>query len=250
MRDAATFWSHRVSGARTHDFSHWRGHGRWANDDAWLAIGRTHRRMFDDLRRLAGGADRPAPMPRRMLEWGPGGGANALAFIDDVDSYIGVDISSENLAECQQQVQHAGHEHFRGMEIDVAHPAAVLDRLDEPVDAALCTAVYQHFPSQAYGRTVTQVLCDMLRPGGLALIQIRYDDGTPKFATRDRDYLQNVITFTSYPLSEFWTITSDTGFTPLAVTLQTASNYAYYMLRKDAEGGQNRSSTTESNRRA
>jgi hypothetical protein len=57
--------------------SHWRDAHSFAANDRWHGIGRKHREMFDRAARTVG---RPGPMGR-VLEWGCGGGANAVHFL-------------------------------------------------------------------------------------------------------------------------------------------------------------------------
>jgi hypothetical protein len=100
------------------------------------------------------------------------------------------------------------------------------------VDFFLSTAVFQHFPSQEYGIKVTRLAFHLLKDEGVAIIQIRYDDGSDILKSKQRDYARNAITFTSYPVHEYWQIALESGFTPLAVILDTEPCYAYYLLRK------------------
>jgi cyclopropane fatty-acyl-phospholipid synthase-like methyltransferase len=208
--------------------SHWRGRGRWADDRAWSAMGERHLAMFRDLCVLA---RHPRPV-RTMLEWGPGGGPNAVAFAPEVDTFYGVDISAANLAECGRQLESAGFTSFSPVEIDAARPTDVLDAVPTQVDFVLSTAVFQHFPGKAYGVEVLNVMHRLLDSPGVALIQIRYDDGSEDLRPKDRDYAKNAVTFTSYRIDEFWQIARDAGFEPLSVVLAPATCYASYLLRK------------------
>jgi hypothetical protein len=118
------------------------------------------------------------------------------------------------------------------LEIDANEPEGVLDRIAAKVDLFLCTAVYQHFPGKDYGVRVTRLAHQLLADGGVALIQTRYDDGNPLFASKSRDYGTNAVFFTSYRVEEFWRIAEDLGFRPLAVVLRPATNYAFYLLSR------------------
>lgn len=182
---------------------------------------------FEQLCLLAG-VTRPI---RRMIEWGPGGGANAVRFGTEVQQLIGVDISPANLAEARRQLDSRGFDGFEPLWIEAEQPEQVLDRVDSPVDFFLSTSVYQHFPSKDYGVRVTRLACQLLSEEGVALIQIRYDDGSEKFKPKRRDYHKNGLMFTSYHLDEFWQLALDTGFSPLCIVLD-GSCYAYYFLKK------------------
>lgn len=228
-RCAGTFWAASQTEEQRRDLSHWRGVGRWASDAAWLEIGESSRAMFLTLCRLSG---RTEPV-NVMMEWGPGGGANAVAFSSLVSHYIGVDISQANLDECQRQLQLKAYNGFRPILIDAERPEECAAAIGgAKVDFFLSTAVYQHFPGKAYGATVTRTAAKLLRDGGLAIIQIRYDDGSEVVRAKTRDYFENAISFTSYRVDEFWTLCKDVGLEPLAVTLECKASYAYFLLRK------------------
>jgi methyltransferase family protein len=206
--DAKNYWSQ--SGVRpwVADMSHWRGRGRWADDQVWTSIGHEHVQMFRQLCLLSA---RTAPV-RTMLEWGPGGGAN--------------------LQECGRQLTDARFRSFHPVEIDAAQPERVLAAVDEPIDFALSTAVFQHFPGKEYGQRVLNILHRLLAPDGIALIQTRFDDGSETLACKHSDYARNVVTFTSYRIEEFWDNCAQAGFQPLSVVLKPEPCYAYYFLRK------------------
>ncbi len=223
--DAVSLWSASHEDATVRDQSHWLGEGRWSDEEAWRAIGRHHWKHFERIRRLA---DAEGPFTR-MVEWGPGGGANLIQFMTEFPSAYGVDISGENLRECGTRL--SAFPGFQPVEIPVERPEAALEHLAEPVDFFLCTAVYQHFPSKDLGERVTKVAHEMLRDGGLALIQIRYDVGTGRYRPKSRDYKRNFVTFTSYPVDEFWNLCDGIGLKPLSVTLSPANQYAYYYLQ-------------------
>jgi hypothetical protein len=94
--------------------------------------------------------------------------------------------------------------------------------------------VFQHFPSKDYGLDVLAVACEIMKPGGLGYIQIRYDDGNPKYAPKNvADYGRQHLFATSYALSEFWSALDDAGLQPLKIAnLNTAVNYAAFYFKK------------------
>ncbi len=228
MSQAGDFWRSSVVETNVRDQSHWLGEGRWQDAHQWTAIGHKH---FAQVERLRGLAQRATPI-RSMLEWGPGGGANAVIFAPHVQTYYGVDISEANLIECHRQLSQRGFTDFRPILIRVQHPTDVLRQINSPLDLILCTAVFQHFPNQAYGRTVLELMHQILTPQGVALIQIRYNDGSRKHQPKHRDYAENWLSFTTYYIEEFWDLTQQIGFTPLAVDLVPRTRYAYFYLVK------------------
>ena len=226
--DAHEYWSGSEAADDKRDLSHWKGSGRWADERRWCRIGEDHFELYQSLLRLA---DRRPPV-RSMVEWGPGGGANAVRFGREIPRFYGVDISEPNLKQCSCEVESAGYGGFVPILIDAANPEDVLDRIDAKVDLFLCTAVYQHFPGKEYGVRVTRMASELLAEGGVALIQTRYDDGDPHFAPKIRDYRENAIVFTSYRIEEFWHVAVDAGLRPLAVVLRPATHYAFYLLSR------------------
>ena len=227
-RDASEYWSGSETGVDRRDMSHWLGEGRWADEAEWRRIGEEHFELYRTLSNLTG---RTAPI-RTIMEWGQGGGANAIRFANEVSVYIGVDISGPNLKECARQLESRGHQNFRGILIDATNPEAILAECGGPIDFFLSTAVFQHFPNKDYGVRVTKIAHQLLAEDGIAMIQTRYDNGSDYYKPKTRDYKKNVITFTSYIIEEYWNLARDLGFRPLAVVLRPETNYAYYLLAK------------------
>lgn len=79
---------------------------------------------------------------------------------------------------------------------------------------------------------VLQIASSVLADDGLAVIQIRYDDGSKSVRQKYGAYFQNAITFTSYKIEAFWQLLSEKGLMPLAVTLFPETNYATYLAKK------------------
>ena len=227
-RDAGSYWSSSKQNEFLRDQSHWLGHGRFANIETWKKIGVTSKGMVEQLCFLA---NRQEPIIR-MIEWGPGGGSNAVSFAPNIKTFFGVDISEPNLMECGKQLEKIGFQDFRPVLINPSQPEAVLAEITVPCDLFLSTAVYQHFPSKEYGRTVTKTAANLLAPNGIALIQIRYDNASKKYSPKNRNYKSNAKFFTSYTIDEFWQIASSVGFIPLSVLLNPSVNYAYFFLKR------------------
>lgn len=232
-RNATALWARSGSDEHVRDLSHWHGEGRWADEGNWERNGQRH---FDMLGKLCLLAEVTQPI-QSMVEWGPGGGLNAVWFCATVPIFYGVDISPANLAECQRQVEARGLRGFIPVLIDIDKLERCLDLVEQPVDFFLSTAVYQHFPSKEYGIRVTELAARLLADGGVALIQIRYDDGSPRLKAKKRNYEKNVVFFTSYEIHEFWQIAVDVGLKPLAVSLNPKTTYAYFFLKKGGSNG-------------
>lgn len=224
------------SGVDLGDFSHWVGTGPWQDRERWLRLGRVHRHMLDRLCTLTG-----APRPRRMLEWGCGGGANAIHFIDDLEEFCGVEISQASLDECRRVLVDAGFGGFRPLLVDAAAPEQALQLGEGSYDCFLSAYVFELLPSKSYVARVLSVAAQLLRPGGLALVQIRYDDGTARSRQHHADYFRNSTRFTSFRVEDFWVQAERVGFRPEYVTLvprrtedYSGDLYAYFAMVKPA----------------
>jgi SAM-dependent methyltransferase len=228
MAEAKRYWSLSDRSINHQDQSHWRGKGRWIEEN-WKRIGEDHYGVFRELCDITG---RRIEDVATVLEWGPGGGSNVVAFLKTANAYYGVDISQPNLDECIKQCEAESIKGFIPLLINVAEPESCLSSMAGRIDLFLSTAVFQHFPSKEYGRRVLQIGWDRLNDDGLGLIQIRYDNNDPRFRAKNRNYRKNVTTFNSYAIDEFWDMCAEVGFVPLAVRLNTKVNYAFFFLVK------------------
>ncbi len=205
-------WQNHSDEAYRRDQSHWRGEGRWADDEAWQNIGRT---SLDRLRAFYRYLDRPFPESPTVLEWGPGGGANLHAFRTLAPVYFGVDIAQSNLDEAARMIgnQADATVRFKSVYLD-GDPASVAELVTRPVDIFLTTAVFQHFPSQEYGVRVLRAVKRLCAKDAVGMIHIRYHDGNPKFAPLERldDYQDRHIQANSYELASFVDILRAEGF--------------------------------------
>lgn len=223
------------AGVDLKDYSHWAGAGPWKDREKWLALGRVHFEMFEQLCLVTA---TPRPL-QTAVEWGSGGGANAIHFIREVRTYCGIEIAQPSLDECGRVLAEAGFGGFQPVLISAETPEQALERAPGPFDFFLSTYVYELLPGRGYGERVTRVAWDLLKPGGLALIQIRYDDGSPRSSQKTADYFRHSSRFTSYRVEEFWTLAEKVGFRPRYVTLVPRKTsgfsgdlYAYFAMTK------------------
>lgn len=230
-QDAQALWSSSAISPVAQDMSHWIGRGRWRNHQAWLENGHFNHRLFERTRAHVG-IEAAGPM-ETMLEWGQGGGSNLVAFARTFSTLYGVDISKPNLVEASHQMDaQASGANFHPVYIDAATPRQAMDTVEGPIDFFLSVAVYQHFPGRDYGFEVNKIAAELVRPGGLALIQIRYNDLSERFPGHDDNYLQNFVEFTSYRLEEFRRHLKQVGFEVVDMDLLSPTYYAYFMLRR------------------
>lgn len=227
---AQKYWSERHGGRG----SHWEGTVRFAGGDLWTRIGLRHLGM---LRRAYRMLDL-APETGTVVEWGCGGGANAVQIAPTAREFIGVDVSNDSLRECARQVAARCETPFRPVLVDVFDPEAALRHIDVPCDVFLCFYVFELIPSRGYGERLLRIAHEMLAPGGLALIQIKYDTGSWRTKPRRLAYRFNPGNMTTYPIHAFWQLAVRCGFEPQCVELvpkdELDERYAYFVLVKSA----------------
>ncbi len=107
-----------------------------------------------------------------------------------------------------------------------------------PCDLFLCTYVMELVPTPEYGKRIVDIAFKLLRPGGLAMIQIKYSTASAATQPRRWGYRHNAANMTTYPIDGFWELAQAAGFEPLALTLQPRQEligderYAYDMLKR------------------
>ena len=222
--DSAAYWA-ASDGRLWQSDSHVKG-----EVEGWELIGPEHHRYFAEFARAIDADPRPA----RVLEWGVGGGANAVAFAPDAEEFIAVEVSQPALDECRTQVAAVCDTTYTPVLVPVDRPEAASELVDGQVDLFLCFYVFELLPSQDHARRVLEEAARLLRPGGLAVIQVKYQ--TRSWSTRSRTwgYRRGLASMTTFPIDEFWTLAQDCGFTPHSIRLvprnQLDSRYAYYCL--------------------
>lgn len=236
VRATTRYWNEGdKAGIDLGDYSHWLGRGPWQDREKWLALGRVHFEMYEQLCQVTN-TTRPL---RNCVEWGCGGGANAIHFINEVQAFCGIEIADASLKECGRVLEEAGFTGFQPVLIPAETPERAAELAPGPFDFFLSAYVFELLPSKAYGERVARVAWQLLKPGGLALIQIRYDDGSPRSTQKNIDYFRHASRFTSYRVEEFWTMMEAIGFQPVYVRLvprqvpgYSGDRYAYFMMRK------------------
>ena len=223
------------AGVDLKDYSHWAGAGPWQDREKWLALGRVHFEMYAQLCLVTG---TPRPIGN-AVEWGSGGGANAIHFIREVQAFCGIEIAQASLNECGRVLADAGFQGFQPVLISAGNPEQALELAPGPFDLFLSTYVFELLPGRSYGERILRIAWQMLKPGGLALIQIRYDDGSPRSLQKNADYFRHSSRFTSYRVEEFWVLAQKLGFQPRYVTLVpdkvagfSGDLYAYFAMSR------------------
>jgi len=233
--DAQKFWDGVSSSDRDAGKAHWRGNGVFANDDErWYAVGRNNLHKFN---RLAG-EDWLRQRHASVVEWGCGGGANAVQFAPGAARYYGVDITAASLIECQRQMEGLELHNFVPVQFDLAEPEQVGRLIPEPCALFLSTYVFELIPSKAYGKRILQVAYQLLAPGGLAFIQVKYADCEPQSHGYRYNYERHMANMTTYRVEEFWAHAEESGLRPDVLLLEPEQplvhdrRYAYFLLQK------------------
>jgi SAM-dependent methyltransferase len=233
IQDSQIYWNDSPDRSLKQN-SHWRGVGIFQDDERWLSLGSGHLQMYQEF---AQSLRTRAPL-RRIVEWGCGGGMNAVHFGALAEEFFGIDISSASLEECHKQMSWAGLHNFRPVLIDAAKPEAAIDLMGGPCDLLISTYVFELLPTPEYGLRVLKIALEFLRPGGTAMIQIKYDEGNWKTRSKRWNYARNLAWNATYRIEEFWQAAEQIGLIPKMVKLLPRQplvndrNYAYYFLQK------------------
>ena len=214
ISDAQRFWNN-PSNESLKQHSHWQGMGIFADDSRWLEIGRAHFRLYEEFSRLVAVK---APL-KRIVDWGCGGGMNAVQLGPEADELYGVDISPASLEECSRQMASVGLKNFVPVLIEASDPEIALGRVLGPCDLFFSAYVFELLPSPEYGIRVLTIAHKMLAPGGMAIIQVKYNDGNWRTESRRWGYGSNFASNATYRIEEFWLAAERCGFTPKMVTL-------------------------------
>ena len=212
----AAFWERDNKHCRS--MSHWR---QTITDPTWLRLGEHCRKCVDFLMEMTG-----EPEPDRILEWGVGGGANAAQF--PAARYYAVDLSFDNLAEAERQYRGAGGTDFQSLPVPVGDPESI-GVLVADCDLFLSTYVFQHFPDNEYGERVMRIAFDVLRPGALALVQVRTDVQE----NVNRPYAERFTHAATWTETEFTDLLTRCGFrTVFARYAERPTGYLFFGAQK------------------
>ncbi len=215
---------------------HWKSNSHFRDGlgaEAFDEVGRDHLALYQVFARAL-----PREVdPGVVVEWGCGGGANAIAFAPLATEFIGVDVSAESLAECADQVGRVCSTPVRTRTVDLADPAAAATGLDGTCDTFLCLYVIELTSGPEAALDIVRIAERLLKPGGLAMIQVKYHTADLRTRGRHRrNYASNVAATTTFAIDEFWLRAQDCGLQPRLITLVPQNRldvrYAYYALTK------------------
>lgn len=214
--------------------SHWRD----GLEEGWNDIGLEHYARVRQAVRAAGGVETDqGPEFGRVIEWGCGGGANAVVFAPRSRAFVAADISESSLQECRRQVGRVTDVPLTTVLIDSGHPEGALPTIGAgSIDLFLCFYVFELLPSEEYALRVLRLSQQLLAPGGVAEIQVKYRTQDRRTRSMSRSYERNLARMTTFAIDEFWQEAADIGFEPLFVQLVPVNafdeRYAYFALRK------------------
>ncbi|GAB2583262.1 class I SAM-dependent methyltransferase [Kribbella endophytica] len=231
VHDARSYWSQNTEKESWRGNSHYRDATVFPTDSAWESVGAEHLELFERLSKVT-----PFEKASRVVEWGCGGGSNAVAFAPGCEEFVGVDVNEASLTECGRQMTARTSTPFTAVLADLGRPEDVVEQVGQ-VDLFLCFYVLELVPSPEYGLRIMRIAHQLLAVGGLAFVQIKYDTGSWRTASRRRDYRESVAaSMTTYPIDEFWIRMTELGLRPEACYLvphnALDSRYAYYLLRR------------------
>jgi SAM-dependent methyltransferase len=231
IADAAEYWADR-SDPQWADQSHWRG-GSVIDRPRFDEIGTENLALFDRLAATIGGA----PELGCVLEWGVGGGANAVHLAPRAERFIALDINPDSPAEAARLVAETCDTPVTEVVIDVAAPEGVREHVPaRSVDLFVCLYVLELVPSPEYGLRLMRLAAELLRPGALAFVQIKYSTGSTNTSSPRRNYRYFNANMTTYRLDGFWTAMEGIGLRPLVMTLVPENaldrHYGYLLLQR------------------
>jgi 2-polyprenyl-3-methyl-5-hydroxy-6-metoxy-1,4-benzoquinol methylase len=235
IAEAQQYWND-PSRQELQQFTHNRGAGVFQDEEKWLSIGRQTLNIFQELVR----AVQSGTSFTNIVEWGCGGGANALYFAPMAQTFYGLDISKDALNECARQLDLAGFSNYRMVEINASEPEKALQDISHPVDLFFCIHVLEVLPSKNYTERILAITSQMLRPGGMAFLQYKYT--TPRWDTQPKrwSYSSDPPNMTTYWIDEFWQVCQKHGLMPRVLKLvpprdpqDTGRRYAYVLCVKE-----------------
>jgi ubiquinone/menaquinone biosynthesis C-methylase UbiE len=228
LSDADDFWT-------TADDVGWSASSHWRSglgDEAWLEVGRDHRALYEQFAKALD----LSITDRVVIEWGCGGGANAVAFAPSAKKFIAADVSADSLAECKRQIEAACETPSESVPIDIANPEQAIAGREETCDVFVCVYVLELTAGPEEAIRILRIAERVLVSGGLALIQVKYHTSDVETRGYKRNYRRNLSSMTTFAIDEFWSRAADCGLVPRLVTLvpenRLDSRYAYYALTK------------------
>jgi SAM-dependent methyltransferase len=209
--------------------SHWRDAPISGWVDRWDEIGRTHLAMYERFARMV-----PLECPGRIVEWGVGGGANAVQFAPLCDAFVAVDVARESLKETVRQVGMASDTPVEEVLVAIDDQGAAVAEIGT-VDLFLCFYVLELVPTESHAHEIVRIAHDVLRPGGAAILQTKYKRSAPPRRPW-RPQAEDLANQYTVDIADFWTLLTAFGFTVHYVEIRPRTpvdqNYAYFFATR------------------
>lgn len=196
----------------------WKANSHWEDGvpGEWSRIGADH---LDLLQRLVRTTGRELVFGR-TVEWGSGGGANAVRFAPLATEFVSVDVSQDSLTECERQTQAVCETPVVSVLIDVDDPEAAIESLGAGTcDLFVCLYVVELLPSRSYAQRILAIAQQLLKEGGVAFIQFKYENADRLSKSARRSYRRNLANTTTFPIDEFWEASQGAGLHPQVLHL-------------------------------
>jgi len=226
--DAGRYWSDDSDDGWKAN-SHWRG---GLSDAEWSSVGTDHVAMFEMFTKAL---DLPA-RPATVIEWGCGGGANAVVFAPRCAHFIAADVSVDSVDECVRQVGAICDTPTTGLIIDIGDPETATVGRENTCDVFLCLYVVELTAGPEEALRILDAAQRLLIDGGMAMIQVKYHTTNAATRGRGRNYRRHLANMTTFAIDDFWIQAAGHGLTPRLITLVPQNRldvrYAYYALTK------------------
>jgi SAM-dependent methyltransferase len=229
VASAQEYWSAPGS-AEWMQNSHWRDAPITGWAEQWDEIGRVHRGMYDRFARML-----ESEPPRRILEWGVGGGSNAVQFAPLCERFVAVDVSQESLDETVRQVGRVSTTPVTPVLASIADQTAAVADIGSPVDLFLCFYVLELAATKEHAHEILRVAHDVLTPGGAAILQVKYKRSARR-SLPWRPLSDELANHYTVDVVDFWSSLSELDFSVHYVEIvpRTAvdRNYAYFFATR------------------
>lgn len=173
--------------------------------------------------------------PQRILEWGVGGGSNAVRFAPLCDEFIAVDVVQDSLNETVKQVRAVCATPVTPVLVSVEDQSSGIRQFYERIDLFVCFYVLELVPDEAHAHEIVRIAQNLLIRGGTAIFQVKYKRSSPRF--RPWKSVSSVIANQyTVDIAEFWEfLTSlhlDVHYVQLVPRNQLDRHYAYFFVSR------------------
>ena len=232
IKEASIFWNREKLGNSDTfaSLSHWQNSRNW-DENRFKAWGELNLQRYKQLITYM---QSEKDSVKRVIEWGPGGGSNAVAFLSKLNChYTAVDISIENLQETQRQCRNF-EKNLNTIHIDITNIEHVLRVLSiSSFDLFLITSVIPHLPTREHFERIMKIAYKLLKPNGFFIGSVII--GSKTRATK-KSYFHSPNSSLIYTFQDFNFLMRKSGFEITYLTLDNFTSkkttYCFYFCRK------------------